>query len=98
MIIHALCVSGFGVAAFILNWPDLHNPVPPSFAGQGLSVVAGVLVFPLLTMSDYFLVRLPSGSWVSVILRSPVIFVANSMIWGFGAALDWRRMRAKDFG
>ena len=96
-IIHVLCVLGFGVVAFTLNWTHLNNPAPPSLAGQGLSVVAGVLGFPLLTLSDFFLVRLPSNSLLSAIFRSPVVLVAKSMIWGIGGAIVWRRMRAKDY-
>lgn len=96
-IIHVFCVLGFGVIAFTLNWTHLDNPAPPSLAGQGLSVVAGVLGFPLLTPSDFFLVRLPSNSWLSAILRSPFVFVANSVLWGFGGAMVWRRMRGKSY-
>lgn len=61
-ILHIFLVLGFGVVAFTLNWTYLDNPAPPSLAGLWLSVVAGVLGFPLLTLSDFFLIRLPSDS------------------------------------
>ena len=94
-IIHAICVLGSGVVAFTLNGTNLDNPAPPSPVGRGLSVVASVLGFPLLTLSDFFLLRLASDSWQSAILRSPIVLGVNSIIWGFGVALLWRRLRGE---
>lgn len=96
--LHLVCILGFGVSAFTLNWTSLDNPAPPSLLGQILSMVAGILGFPLLTLSEFILLRLPSGSWMSKILRSPALNVANSLIWGFGAALVWRRTGGKSHG
>jgi hypothetical protein len=96
--LHLVCILVFGVIAFTLNWTSLDNPAPPSLLGQIISRVAGRLGFPLMTLSEFILPRLPSGSWMSAILRSPAIFVANSMIWGFGAALIWRRTGGKSHG
>lgn len=92
-ILHFVCILGFGIFAFAPNWTLLESPAPPSVVGHCLSFVAGLLGFRLLTVSEFFLLRLPSGSWKSAILRSPAIFMANSVIWGFGAAWLWRRRR-----
>jgi hypothetical protein len=95
-VLHLLCILGFGIAAFSANWTNLDKPSPPSVAGGVLSAVAGVLGFPLLTISEYFLSRLPSDSWMSMLLRSSVFFVANSAIWGFAAALIVSRWRKEN--
>lgn len=97
-IVHVFTVMGLGVGAFTLNWTSLDNPAPPSLLGQILSTLAGILGFPLLTLCDFILLHLPSGSWMSAILRSLAVFVANSLIWGFGAALGWPRTGEKSHG